>query len=103
MDSDAKFYDPLTINLKRQTARLVELLQTNSAHLNDIRNVRSHTELLHLLSSLLAFPAYTMSIATLFRPLLFDLCARWLHGEFQLEEKFQALCLLIEVHPEIFP
>ena len=103
MASGATFHDPLTMNFRRQTARLIELLPSDSPYSSDLRNARSHSELLQLLSILLAIPAYTATIASLFRPLLFDLCARWLHDGQQRKEKFEALCFLIEVHPELFP
>ena len=54
-----------------------------------------------ILSQLLSNPAYTQIIATLFRPILIELCARWLdEGS---EDNLVALTLLIEVHEELFP
>jgi midasin len=48
-------------------------------------------------------PAYTQLIATLFRPILIDLCARWLENEDGSEQYLVALCYLLEVHEELFP
>jgi midasin len=60
--------------------------------------------LLQHLSRLLTIPALTRHIADIARPLLLDLCARWIDdesiGEF---ERFEAIAFLIGVHREIYP
>ncbi|KAI6016225.1 hypothetical protein EDC04DRAFT_2881627 [Pisolithus marmoratus] len=91
--SDNVFYDPLTINLGKQTRALVAFLSARSA------------ELLGVLSRCLAEPSLTNIVADLFRPLLLDLCARWLERASNEEEekRFVAMCLLIENHEELFP
>ncbi|KAL6308298.1 midasin [Sparassis latifolia] len=88
-------HDPLTINLKKQTARLRERILFDQPS--------SPTELLHILSRLLYTPEYTTTVADIFRPLLLDLCARWLLDDGNSEDKFEALCLLLEAHPELYP
>ncbi|KAI6098131.1 midasin [Pisolithus sp. B1] len=62
-------------------------------------------ELLGVLSRCLAEPSLTNIVADLFRPLLIDLCARWLErgSNEEEEKKFVAFCLLIENHEELFP
>ena len=92
--------DPLTINLRRQTTAL---LSTSSQYAIDIQNASSTTQLLAILSKLLAMPALTLTIATLYRPILYDLCARWLEDHQNIEDNLVALCLLIQVHEELFP
>ncbi|KAJ4482340.1 midasin nuclear AAA ATPase [Lentinula aciculospora] len=94
-----EFYDPLTLDLRRQTQILLSKLPSDIA----ISTLSSTSQLLDNLSSVLAIPAYTPCIATLFRPVLFDLCARWITNSKDLEMELVALCLLIEVHEELFP
>ncbi|KAL4081238.1 P-loop containing nucleoside triphosphate hydrolase protein [Scleroderma citrinum] len=86
--------DPLTINL----ARLLTCLPQNA-----IPASASTREILDALSRMLARPAMTCTIADVFRPLLIDLCARWMNDEEDMEERFCALCLLIENNEHIFP
>ncbi|KAI0338876.1 P-loop containing nucleoside triphosphate hydrolase protein [Trametopsis cervina] len=96
-------HDPLSINLLQQTRLLVAQLPSNSSQLSQLQNVSSRVELFNRLSRLLATPGFTILVATLFRPLLLDLCARWLADEESRQEKLEACALLLEVHPEIFP
>lgn len=103
MTSTSAIHDPLGINLRRQTRSLQNILPTPSNHATDLFNFSSTPELLAVLSRLLALPPYTLIIATLYRPILFDLCARWLDEEVNTEEQLVALCLLLEVHEELFP
>ena len=95
--------DPLTINLSRQTRLLSDLLPRDSPHLAALRNASSRPGLLIQLSRLLATPGLTITVATLFRPLLLELCARWLEEDGDLEDKLEGAALLLEIHPEIFP
>lgn len=112
--SDNTFYDPLTINLAKQTRALVAFLTAQSAGSSSplisalsssLPSVTTTKELLGVLSRCLAEPSLTNIVADLFRPLLVDLCARWLErGSNEEEEKrFVAMCLLIENHEELFP
>ncbi|KAJ3919281.1 midasin nuclear AAA ATPase [Lentinula edodes] len=96
---DDEFHDPLTFNLQRQTHILLSKLPSSIA----IANCTSVSQIFDNLSSALAIPAYTTCIATLFRPVLLDLCARWITNSKDLEKELIALCLLIEVHEELFP
>ncbi|KAI6099359.1 hypothetical protein EDD16DRAFT_1732044 [Pisolithus croceorrhizus] len=111
---DNAFYDPLTINLAKQMRALVAFSSTQSAGasspllslLSSLSTSMTTTkESLGVLSRCLAEPSLTNIVADLFRPLLIDLCARWLgRGSDEEEEnKFIAFCLLIENHEELFP
>ncbi|KAF8967136.1 hypothetical protein BDZ97DRAFT_1903538 [Flammula alnicola] len=76
---------------------------TGYYHYDALNNASTTRQLLATLSSLLAAPAFTQLVATLFRPILIDLCARWLESENDVEEHLVALCHLLEVHEELFP
>ncbi len=96
--------DPLRINLAQQLRLLSEELpQGRPPYLSLLQNASSRPELLKQLSRLLATPGLSIHVAKLFKPLLLDLCARWLEEETELEEKLEASALLLEIHPEIFP
>ncbi|KAI0631943.1 midasin [Trametes polyzona] len=98
------FRDPLSLNLKRQTQKLLDRLPTGSSYFNALKNAASRTVLLNLLSELMLLSQqYTTLVATLFRPLLLDLCARWLHNTTKALQKFEALSLLVEIHVELYP
>ncbi|KAL1760476.1 hypothetical protein FB107DRAFT_202952 [Schizophyllum commune] len=95
--------DPLAFNVRRQTQALLEALPEGSTLVTEIHSARSHTELFDALSRWLAAPALTWRIATTFRPILVDLCARWLQSTQPTEEQLAALCFLVEIHEELFP
>jgi midasin len=95
--------DPLTINLAKQTRALLALLPPDSIYASQISLASSARDLLATLSRLLAVPSLTITVSSLFRPLLTDLCARWLQDQQDEEDKFVALCVLIENHEELFP
>ncbi|KIK92495.1 hypothetical protein PAXRUDRAFT_571192 [Paxillus rubicundulus Ve08.2h10] len=95
--------DPLTINLVKQTRGLLALLPPDSIYASQISLASPSRDLLATISRLLAAPSLTITISYLFRPLLTDLCARWLHVQEDLEDRFVALCVLIETHEELFP
>ena len=95
--------DPLAINLPKQTRVLLAHLPPDSPYLSQISPATSPKALLSILSRLLAVPTLTVTISDLFQPLLIDLCARWLHDQEDLENRFIALCLLIENHEELYP
>lgn len=103
MDPEAMALDPLKINYKRQIRSLIALLPSDSPHIATLQNANTKAQLLLTLSGLLAQPGLTMTITTLFRPLLMDLCARWLYDGGSTEDRLEGLCLLLEIHPEIFP
>jgi midasin len=96
-------HDPLTISLTRQTRSLLSKIPPESPYAADIAQASSPGTLLDTLSHLLTVPALTLSIATAFRPLLLDLCARWLNYDENKENKLVALCLLLEPHQELYP
>jgi hypothetical protein len=96
-------FDPLSINLAKQKRVLCALLPPDSFHIQRITEANTPTQTLSTLSHLLAVPALTLTIADLFRPLLIDLCARWLHDDDDIEDRFIAFCLLIELHEELYP
>ena len=96
-------FDPLSINLAKQKRALLALLPPNSTHIQQIAGANTPAHDLDTLSHLLAAPALTLTIANLFRPLLIDLCARWLHNDDDIEDRFIAFCLLIELHEELYP
>ncbi|KAG7088114.1 hypothetical protein E1B28_012139 [Marasmius oreades] len=100
MEGEAVFHNPLTFNVHKQKRKLVAKFP--SLHVS-LFNGNTLPELLNLLSHLLTVPTFTSSIATLFRPILFDLCARFLEKEGNLEDEIVSLCLLIQVHEELFP
>ncbi|KAI0328990.1 midasin [Cubamyces sp. BRFM 1775] len=99
-DPGEPFQDPLRLNLKRQTQKLLDLQTPFSSSL---KNAASRTALLDLLSNMLSLPQYTLLVASLFRPLLVDLSARWLHQADDVLDKFGALCMLLEIFPELYP
>ncbi|KAG1818477.1 uncharacterized protein BJ212DRAFT_1479486 [Suillus subaureus] len=96
-------FDPLSINLAKQKRALRALLPPDSFHIQCITEANTPVHALSTLSRLLAVPALTLTIADLFRPLLIDLCARWLHDDDDIEDRFIAFCLLIEFHEELYP
>ncbi|KAG0703770.1 P-loop containing nucleoside triphosphate hydrolase protein [Suillus ampliporus] len=96
-------FDPLSINLAKQKRAFLALLPPDSIHIQRITEANTPAHALFTLSRLLAVPALTLTIADLFRPLLIDLCARWLHDDDDIEDKFIAFCLLIEFHEELYP
>ena len=103
MDGNDIAHDPLCLNLKRQTQKLLNQLPAGSSYAAALNAASSRPALLNLLSALLYTPQLTDIIASLFRPILLDLCARWLEQDTSLLEKFEALCSLLEIHPELYP
>ena len=95
--------NPLRLDLKRQTAKLINKLPLESVYIPLLTQQTDISDLLSLLSRLLAVPTLTTSIADLYRPILFDLCARWLEDEENNVDQLVALCLLVEVHEHLFP
>ena len=97
------FHDPLTINLEQQTRVLLETTPADSPLHDSLLTAPTRSELLRRLSRALLLPGLTSAVATAFRPVLLDLCARWLEDDEDEEDKLEALCLLLAVHPELFP
>ena len=96
-------HDPLKINLHRQKTLLLSSIPQNTIYTEALIKASFSSQLLATLSTILAVPAYTQLIATLFRPILIDLCARWLESKDESEQYLIALCYLLEVHEELFP
>ncbi|GLB38607.1 putative P-loop containing nucleoside triphosphate hydrolase protein [Lyophyllum shimeji] len=103
MASSSDIHDPLSINLRRQTTALLEAISNPSQYTTELHNAATTRQLLATLSRLLALPAFTTTVATLYRPILFDLCARWLDDQENSEDQLAALCLLLENHEELYP
>ncbi|KAF5380682.1 hypothetical protein D9757_007075 [Collybiopsis confluens] len=98
-----ELHDPLTLNIHCQTRIFLSKISSDDTTARSISGSTSISQLLENLSRTLAVPAYTTHIATLFRPILLDLCARWASNPIDIEQELVALCLLIEVHEELFP
>ncbi|KDQ20857.1 hypothetical protein BOTBODRAFT_100466 [Botryobasidium botryosum FD-172 SS1] len=108
--------DPCAINLPHLcTALLSKLPESHipAAHLLLLRQTASLTSppcpfpasnVLSALSELLSIPAFTIVVATVFRPLVLDLCLRMADDD-NIDEvkKLEALALLLSLHEEIFP
>ena len=97
------FNHPLTINLHRQTQFLLSKIPSESPYATAVTQAPSPAALLEILSQLLYLPAFTLIVAKAFRPLLLDLCARWLQDDENIENKLVALSLLLEPHEELYP
>lgn len=105
--------NPLQFNLVGQShTLLLKIGQSiknvqDKQHLEGILNqppTSTVSQALNAASNLLVVPAFTLFVADTFRPLLIDLCARWLeHDELDTLDRFSALCLLAEPYQEIFP
>jgi midasin len=95
--------DPLSLNLKLQWLVFKSKFPEWSFHFQANLADASPGEILSLASKFLLLPSSTTIIAETFRPLLLDLCARWLESSDLLEDKLSALCFLLQPHAEIFP
>ena len=96
-------HDPLSINLPRQCRSLISKIPAGSPYAATIQQCTSPAALLDALSHLITVPALTLAIATDFRPVLFDLCARWLDDAFDPEAQLVALSVLLEPHQGLYP
>ena len=96
-------HDPLTINLRRQTKLLLQKLPQDSPYAVELSNVTFVRGLLDILSCFLAKPELTKLIATIFRPILTDLCARWIEEEDCTDEHLSAIAFLVEPQEELYP
>ncbi|KAG8689646.1 hypothetical protein FRC11_001455, partial [Ceratobasidium sp. 423] len=106
-------HNPLKFDLLGQSQKLLHKIghctQTTStktcleAALNGTSQLNV-SEVLCTISRLMSAPAFTVLVADHFRPLLMDLCARWLEDDSIDEvDRLVALCLLVEPYEEIFP
>lgn len=103
MDAFYFQHDPLAMALSRQVTALVSLLPHESPYRSLLQACSSNSDILDCLSRLLLVLPSTLLVASKFRPILLDLSARWLHDESHIEEKFVALCLLVQPYEELFP
>lgn len=95
--------DPLSLNPKSQWLAFTSKFPDWSSTPQTDQVDTSPGEILSLASKFLLLPSCTAIVADTFRPLLLDLCARWLESSEALEEKLSALCFLLQPHTEIFP
>lgn len=102
-DQEDVIHDPLCLDLRRQTQKLLTHLGASSPYATALQTVSSNRTLLDALCRLLLVPQLTLLVAGLFRPILLDLCARWLQQDTGKSEKFEALCFLLEIYEELYP
>lgn len=102
--TDRDFHDPLDINISRQVNHFLAKLGPESPYATPLQTSLCGPveSLLSTLSGILSEPSLTLDVEELFRPILFDLCARWLLAEPTIDQVV-ALGLLLEVHEELFP
>ena len=101
---EAEDFDPLQFDLRGKVSQLV------SAHPGfRFPDVLTHstsraTELLNSIARLLAFSALTDEVSMRFRPIIMDLCSRWLDLDDLDEHRvFESFAALVRPHREIFP
>ena len=99
----SRLRDPLSLNPKSQWLEFTSNFPEWTSHVQANVADSSSGEVLSLASKCLLLPSCTIIVADAFRPLLLDLCARWLKDSESLEDKLSALCLLLQPHTEIFP
>lgn len=100
---DDVIYDPLAINLHRQTKLLIQNLPQNLPHVVELSNATSERDLLAILSRLLTKSGLTESVAKAFRPILTDLCARWVEADDCTDDQLVAMAFLVEAQEELYP
>lgn len=109
MASTSAIHDPLDIDVRRQIADVVKAVPSSSlfsSHVTKFTTILDNNngeEIMSMLSRLLAMPALSLLIAKAFRPLLLDLCARWILDDENMDEKLVALNLLLDAHEHLFP
>jgi hypothetical protein len=95
--------DPLSLNPKSLWLEFTSNYPDWTSHFQANLADSSPAEVLSLASKFLLLQSCTSIIADTFRPLLLDLCSRWLEHSEALEDKLSALCFLLQPHMEIFP
>jgi hypothetical protein len=95
--------DPLSLNPKSQWLAFTSRFPEWSTYFHSNLANSSSREILSLASKFLLLPPCMTVVVDTFRPLLLDLCARWLESSDALEDKLSALCFLLQPHAEIFP
>lgn len=108
-DAVARAHNPLSFNFLGQLPALLckigHIIQDAKieAALSHSQN-SSVSAILSAISRLMAVSTFTILIADTFRPILMDLCARWLDDDLIDEvDKLVALCSLVEPYEEVFP
>lgn len=95
--------DALAFNLERQLQLFLQAVSPSVDPLIPQLQASSLHNLLPLLSTLLKNPKYTLLVLQNFRPILLDLCARWLDDEIDDEAKFSAFGFLSPCCEELYP
>lgn len=95
--------DALAFNLERQLQLYLQAVLPSVDPLIAQLQASSLPDALPLLSTLLKNPKYTPLILQSFRPILLDLCARWLDDDIDDEAKFSAFGFLIPCCEELYP
>lgn len=103
MDHLKNIYDPLQLDIRRQTALFLSQIPADSIHVPALSSASTNKTLLEILSQLLSEPSLTLLVAKIYRPILFDLCARWLEVPGDAVNRVVALALLVEIHEEVAP
>jgi midasin len=99
---DGTAYDPCTFNIGRQIEKLLATCPAATPYAPILSTAASYSDRADALAKLLLIPSSTRTVANFFRPILMDLCARLLHDEEHMEEKFVALASLLQPHIELF-
>jgi hypothetical protein len=101
---EAQDCSPLRLDLRGKVSQLV------SAHPrfcfpDALTHSTSRTaEVLNSIARLLAFPALTDEVSAFFRPILMDLCSRWLElDDIDEHHVFESFAALLRPHRELFP
>ena len=98
-----EFDDLFSLDLRARANLLIESLPPKSSYPSAIRHAASATALLAILPRLLAESPLTMLVEMHFRPILMDLCAKWLDYPEDKYKKLAAFGVLIELHEELYP
>jgi hypothetical protein len=108
-----KAHDPLGFNIVGQSQALLQKIGQNIQNVQDKLHLEglaaqpptsTVSQALNAASNLLSVPAFTLLVADIFRPLLIDLCVRWIDNNGLDEvDRFVALCFLVEPYEEVFP
>ena len=103
MSLSGHLQDPLSLSPKSLWLEFTSNFPEWTSHFQANLEDSSPAEMLSLASKFLLLQSCTSIVADAFRPLLLDLCARWLENSEALEDKLSALCFLLQPHTEIFP
>jgi midasin len=101
-DQVVALHDLRTFNIRGQIQKLLQTCPASTPHAPMLRDATTYGERANALAKLLLVPALTSAVAKFFRPILTDICARLLHDDELLEEKFVALASLLQPHIELF-